>query len=217
MPLDPHAQFEQHVLENLEFSPTGEVPHTPAHQEALAHLIAAHQVYPSADHAHGHVSVRTLAALPAFYAHNLEAVIKGEVAEADLESDESIFDRYVASLPASLREAAEVSRSLAVGRRLLHRAKHDGEIVHDPVHSLFLIPGCGPHPGLPGNYLHGSIFQDHIDDLAGAWALHVHDRDDGAATCEVPTREAALEKLEELLASAPFLLSELEALDFQMN
>ncbi len=161
--------------------------------------------------------MHALAQLPSFHAQNLDDVMAGKAEEASLESDDSIYDRYVASLPPELREAAEDSRSMAVGRKLLHRSKHDGNVVHDPIHSLFLVPGAGRNPGLPGNYLHGSIFQDHVDDLAGAWAVHIHDRDDGAATIEVPTRDEALEKLQELLASAPFLLSELDALDFKMN
>lgn len=217
MPLDPLTQFDQHLLEMIEQSPTGTSPKTPAHQQALARLIAAHQVYHSADHQEGYATVHALTQLPLFYAHNLEDVMTGAAEESDLESDESIFDRYVASLPEALRESAKAARTTAVGRKLLHRSKHDGIVFHDPVHSLFLIPGGGLNPGLPGNYLHGSIFQDHVDDLAGAWALHIHDRDDGAATSEVPTREAALEKFHDVLACAPFLLSELDALNFQLN
>ena len=217
MPLDPQTQFDQHLLEMIEQSPTGSPPATPAHQEALARLMSAHQVYHSADHHDGYATVHALAQLPSFHAENLEDVMGGKAEESDLESDESIYDRYVASLPEASREAAEGYRALSIGRKLLHRSKHDGEVVHDPIHSLFLIPGAGLNPGLPGNYLHGSIFQDHIDDLAGAWAVHIHDRDDGAATIEVPSRDDALEKLQELLASAPFLLAELDALDFQMN
>ncbi len=217
MPLDSQAQFDQHLLEMIASNPTGAVPVTPAHQEALARLVSAHQVYPSADHKDGYVTMHTLAQLPCFHAENLEAVMMAEAEQSTLESDDRIYDRYVASLPAQRREAAEDLRGIAVGRKLLHRAKHDGTVVHDPIHSLFLIPGAGPHPGLPGNYLHGSIFQDHLHDLARAWAVHLHDRDDGAATIEVPTRDAALEKLQELLASAPFQLSELDALGFQMN
>jgi len=217
MPLDPQTQFDQHLLEMIENSPTGIPPATPAHQEALARLISAHQVYPSANHREGYVTMHALAQLPSFYAENLGEVMAGKAEQSTLETDDSIYDRYVASLAEDLREAAEDVRSMAVGRKLLHRSKQDGEVVHDPIHSLFLIPGAGPHPGLPGNYLHGSIFQDHIDDLAGAWAVHIHDRDDGVATIAVPNREKALEKLQELLASAPFLLSELDALEFQMN
>jgi hypothetical protein len=29
-------------------------------------------------------------------------------------------------------------------------------MAHDPIHTLFLVPGAGPNPGIPGNYLHGS-------------------------------------------------------------
>ena len=41
--------------------------------------------------------------------------------------------------------------------------------------------------------------------------------DDGAAMCDVPTVRDALEKLEEVVASAPFHLSELVALGFRLN
>ena len=40
---------------------------------------------------------------------------------------------------------------------------------------------------------------------------------DAAALCEGLTRAEVTEKMEEVLASAPFLLSELDALDFRMN
>lgn len=217
MPHDARNQFEQHVLEMIEQSPTGAVPHTPAHQEALAHLIATHKVYASADFPDGYATVHALAALSEFHAENLFAVLTGAAEDSALESDDAVFDRYVASLPTALHEVAERYRKLAVGRRLLHRSKHDGVMVHDPLHSLFLVPGAGPNPGLPGNYLHGSIFQDHADDPAGTWSIHLHDRIDGAAMCDGLSRAAATEKLEEVLASAPFLLSELEALDFRLN
>jgi hypothetical protein len=80
---------------------------------------------------------------------------------------------------------------------------------------VFLVPGAGPHPGLPGNYLHGSLFQVRAD--ATAWAVHVHDSDDGATLADAPTLAEALARLQEVLASAPFHLSELEALGFRLN
>jgi len=77
---------------------------------------------------------------------------------------------------------------------------------------LFLVPGAGPHPGLPGNYLHGSVFHVGADDASGSWVVPVHDSDDGAALFRSPTLAEALAKMQELVASAPFHLSELAAL-----
>jgi hypothetical protein len=213
---DPHAQIDQTVLEKIESSPSGAVPHTPSYQDALKRLVDSHHVYASADHKGGYVSVRSLTAQPAFYAHNLEAMLEGKVAAEALESEADIFGRYVASLPPGLRATAEASRSVVVARRAHHRAKHGAETVQDPVHSLFLVPGGGPNPGLPGNYLFGSVFQTGV--AAGSpWNIHLHDRLDGAALCEGLTREEVLEKFRDVLASAPFLLAELDALGFRMN
>ena len=97
-----------------------------------------------------------------------------------------------------------------------YRAKHGAVAVHDPLHTLFFVPGAGPNPGLPGNYLHGSLLQLGADPAAG-WAVHLHDRDDGAAMCDLPTLRDALAKLQEVIASAPFHLNELGALGFRPN
>lgn len=202
----------------IEHSPVGAVPHTPTYQDGLNRLRASHQVYASADHKGGHVTVRSLAALPLFHAQNLDAVLAGSVDAGALEADASIFSRYVQSLPVAVREKAESFRTLVVGRQIHHRANKNGaELVVDPIHTLFLVPGAGPHPGLPGNYLYGSVFQATADAQTGAWAVHVHDADDGAALCDVSSQREALEKLQEVLASAPFQLSELEALGFRSN
>ena len=217
MAIETHAQFDQTVLDKIELSPVGAVPHTPAYQDALNRLRASHQVYASADHKGGLVTVRSLAALPLFYAHNLEAFLAGTVDAADLESDTSVFNRYVESLPNPLREKAEAARPLVVGRRMHHRTKQGVEVVRDPVHSLFLVPGAGPHPGLAGNYLYGSVLELTTGEHTGHWAIHLHDSDDAAALCELPSRAEALDKFQEVLASAPFLLSELAALEFSSN
>ncbi|HTJ78065.1 MAG TPA: hypothetical protein VL357_03640 [Rariglobus sp.] len=216
MPHDPHAQIDQTVLEMIEHSPVGAVPHTPSYQDALKRLVASHQVYVSADHKGGHVTVRSLAGLPLFHAQNLESFLSGKVNADALESDASIFSRYVQSLPEALRAKAEAARAVVVARRAHHRAKHGVEVVQEPVHSLFLVPGGGSNPGLPGNYLYGSILQASPEAGSG-WTLHVHDSLDGAAMCDLPTQSEALEKLQEVLASAPFLLSELDALGFRFN
>lgn len=214
MPHDPFAQIDQSVLEMIEHSPVGAVPHTPTYQDALARLTASHQVCVSADHKDGYVTVRSLSALPVFHAQNLAAFLAGTQEIDALEPDASIFARYVQSLPADLRERAETHRPKVVARPVHHRAKPGAEAAHDPVHTLFLVPGGGPNPGLPGNYLHGSVFETGAVD-ADTWAVQVHDSLDGAAICEASSRAEAFEKLEEVLASAPFLLSELEALGFR--
>ncbi|HEY0967533.1 MAG TPA: hypothetical protein VGD88_09100 [Opitutaceae bacterium] len=217
MSIDPNAEFDHAVLDKIELSPIGAVPTTPAYQDALKRLYAARQVYAHADHKGGHVTARSLAALPLFHAQNLDAFIAGKIAEEALESNASIYDRYVQSLAPGLRARAEALRVAVIGKPHHHRAKHGGEVVHDPLHMLFLVPGAGPNPGLPGNYLHGAVFHVGPDEATGRWELHVHDSDDGACVASVPTRAEALAKLEEVLASAPFHLVEIEALGFRMT
>lgn len=214
MPHDPHENFDQTVLEMIEHSPIGAVPGTPAYQDALKRLYASHQAYADADHKSGHVTARALAKLPSFHANNLGELIAGKIDSEALEPNAGIFDRYVASLPADRRKLAEARRLVVAGKPVHHRKHHDATAVHDLVHSLFLVPGAGPHPGLPGNYLYGSLYETgHADQ---PWALNLHDSDDGAAVCEVADLPAALGKLEEVLASAPFNMDELVALDFRL-
>jgi hypothetical protein len=214
MPHDPHAEFDHNVLDLIEHSPVGAVPRTPAYQDALDRLRGSHQVYTDADHVDGFVTVRSLAARGCFHAENLAAWGAGTVPAAALESNSAIFNRYVVSLPAGLHAKAETQRLLVAGRRALHR-KHGGVFATDPVHTLILVPGTGPHPGIPGNYLHGFLIQLGADPVAGGWSIHLHDRDDGAAKCDVPTLSEALEKLQEVFASAPFHLNELDTLGFR--
>jgi hypothetical protein len=214
---DPLAQVDQTVLDVIEHSPTGAVPHTPTYQDALRRLVAAHQVYPSADYKSGHVTVRSLAAKQCFYAPKLEAFLSGAASETELEGDAGVFSRYVASVPGALRAKAEETRGLVVAKRLLHRAKHGGDLAHDPVHALLLVPGTGAHPGLPGNYLYGEVQELADPARPGAWALRLHDLEAGTASIEVATRLEVLAKLEEVVSSAPFQLSELAALGFRLN
>ena len=219
MPHDPNAQFDQSVLDQIEHSPIGAVPGTPAYQDALTRLRAANQVYASADHKGGYVTVRSLARCPIFHAANLDTLVARQIAAEALESNASIFERYLQSLPAAQRTRAESMRAMVAGKPAHHRTKHIGDlkvVAHDPIHTLFLVPGTGPHPGLPGNYLYGSALQLNAD-AASAWAVHLHDSDDGAALCDLPTMEAALTKLQEVLMSAPFNLNELAALGFRLN
>lgn len=217
MSSDPQTEFDQSVLDMIEHSPVGAVPNTPAHQDALKRLYQAQQVYAHADHGGGHVTARSLTAMPSFYPDNLEAFVAGTIADEALESNASVYDRYVQSLPAGLREAAERQRVTVIGKPVHHRAKHGEEVVHDPLHMLFLVPGGGPHPGLPGNYLHGAVFHVGADGATGAWVVQVHDADDGATVLRVPSRSEALARLEDVLACAPFHLSELAALGFVEN
>lgn len=221
MSQNPNALFDQTVLELIEHSAMGSVPSTPSYQDALNRLYASHQVYANADHRDGHVTARSLARLPSFHASNLAALVAGEIGPDALEPNAGIYDRYVASLPASRRERAASFRTRVVGRPVLHRAKHAGSeklpVAHDLPHTLFLVPGAGPHPGLPGNYLHGSVLQAGGDSEQGAWAVQVHDSDDGAATFSARSIEEALSKLQEVLDCGPFAMNELEALGFLLK
>ena len=213
---DPRAQFDQTVLELIEHSPVGGVPFTPAYRDALTRLYASHQVYASADHKDGHVTARSLTKRPSFHADNLQELIAGRIQPEALEANAKIFDRYIQVLPAARRAAAETMRLTVIGRVAHHRAKHGVEAAHDPVHTLILVPGTGPHPGLPGNYLYGSAFQL-TGDADSPWAIHLHDSADGAVLFDSPTMPAALAKLQEVIESAPFTMSELEALGFRSN
>ena len=217
---DPNSPFDQAVLDQLERSPVGALPSTPTYQDALNRLRTAHQVYASADFKGGHVTARSLAQSPSFHANNLAALLAGQIAPQALESNGSIFDRYAQSLPPARREKAAGFRLGVAGRPAHHRAKHggaaDAPVVHDPIHSLFLVPGTGPHHGLPGNYLYGSVLQINATPDS-AWAVHLHDCDDGAAFFDAATMADAFAKLGELVESAPFAMDELEALGFRLN
>lgn len=211
----PEADFDHAVLERIELSPVGALPSTPAYQDALRRLYAAQQVYPHADHKEGYITARSLARLPIFHAHNLSAFIAGEITDEALEPNGSIYDRYVQSLPADHRGRAESCRVMVIGKPVHHRARHGADVVHDPMHTLFLVPGAGASPGLPGNYLHGSVFHLGPDEATGSWEVHVHDSDDGVSGFSAPSLPEALAKLQEVLESAPFHLEELEVLGFR--
>lgn len=220
MSLDPHASLDQSVLDMIENSPTGAVPHTPTYQDSLRRLHASQQVYTSADYKDGHVTARSLAKLPSFHADNLQALISGAIDVTELETNARIFDRYLQSLPAALRPKAEIHRLKVVGRPVQHRKHHgpgDAPAVHDPVHSLFLVPGTGPHPGLPGNYLHGSVFEVLHPGAPSTWRVQLRDNDDGASLFEASGLAEALGMMQEVVASAPFHLSELTAFGFKSN
>jgi hypothetical protein len=213
---DPNAEFDHAVLDKIDTSSSGAVPGTPAYQDSLRRLYAARQVYASADHPNGHVTARSLAMLPVFHAHNLADFIAGKISDEALEPNKSIYDRYIAALPAAHRARAESFRMAVTGKPILHRAKHGVGAVHDPLHMLFLVPGAGPHPGLPGNYLYGAVFHAG-DEVTGSWLIEVHDREDGASLFKTPKLPEALAKLEEVLASAPFEMHELDGLGFRLT
>jgi len=200
----------------IEHSPVGAVPVTPAYQDAIKRLYASHQAYSDADHKDGHITARSLAKLPMFHASNLAELVAGTIAPEALETNNSIFDRYVRSLPAARHAKAESHRLTVAGKVAHHRAKHGVVTAHDPIHTLVLVPGTGPHPGLPGNYLHGSAFQLRAE-AASPWAIHLHDSDDGAARFDAADMAGALAKLQEVIESAPFNLNELEAIGFRLN
>jgi hypothetical protein len=214
MPHNPNEDFDQHLLEIIEHSPTGSVPSTPFHQDGLNRLRASHQVYPDADHKDGYVTARSLAGRPAFHAANLDDLVGGRISAEALEPNAAIFDRYIRSLPAERHAKAEARRLAVAGRPVHHRAHGTGVVPHDPVHSLILVPGSGPHAGLPGNYLFGSVYETGAK--SGPWSVILHDSDDGAALFEAASMGEALAKVQEILSCAPFTLEELEALGFKL-
>lgn len=215
MSQDPHAEFDHTVLDKIELSPVGAVPSTPAYQDALKRLYTHRKVYASADHKAGHVTARSLTQLPSFYANNLDAFIAGEIADDALEPSASIYNRYVESLGIDQRARAEAQRLMVIGKPTHHRARHGAAIEHDPMHTLFLVPGAGPNPGLPGNYLHGSVFHIGPDADTGSWVIQVHDSLDGICEFKTPLLADALAKMQELIASAPYHLDELVDLGLQ--
>jgi hypothetical protein len=218
MPQDPHALFDATVLDKIELSPVGAVPHTPAYQDALKRLYASHQVYANADHKDGHVTARSLRTSPSFHAENLEAFAAGGIPDTALEKNAAIFERYLKSLNAAQRIRAEAFRTTVPGKPIHHR-KHAGvvsaPVIHDPVHTLFMVPGGGPHPGLPGNYLYGFLLEASGKQGSAPWAVHIHDGLDGVELYEAMTLADAFEKLQELIVSAPFHLEELAELGFR--
>lgn len=123
-PKTPNAAFDSSVLDLIEHSPIGAVPHTPSYVDALGRLYASHQVYADADHKGGHVTVRSLATRPCFQAANFEALLAGAIDADALEPNAKVYDRYVASLPAALRPRAESLRAMVIGKPAHHRAKH---------------------------------------------------------------------------------------------
>jgi hypothetical protein len=151
-----------------------------------------------------------------FHAQNFDLFASGGTTAEGLEGDASIFDRYAGSLPAEKRARAEAARAVVVARKTQHRARHGAPAAHDPAHTLFLVPGTGPHPGLPGNYLYGSLYQAGAD-AKGAWGIYLHDAEDGLARCELPDLTAAVDRFREVIASAPFQLAELDALGFHIE
>ncbi len=213
----PHAltPFDHVVLDLIDHSPTGSVPRTPTHDESITRLLAAQQVYHSADFKDGFVTTRHLSSQPHFVATGLAELAAHPDDPSQLETNGAVFDRYVASLPEAQRVRAETFRLTTAGRPIHHRPKAGGVLVHDPIHSIFLVPGTGPKTGLPGNYLRGSLDELPAVDGQPRFRIQVLDSDTDAAVCELPTLAAAMERLHDLIESAPFHLSELEAFGFE--
>lgn len=218
MPHDANAAFDQTVLDLIEHSPIGAVPHTPAYQDALRRLYASHQVYANADHKGGHITARSLTGRPTFHPSNLDALIAGEIVADALEANNTIYDRYVQWLPVEQRARAEGFRRLVAGKPILHRNKHAGNgdnPIHDPVHALFLVPGGGLHPGLPGNYLYGFALETIRKGQPTLWSVHVHDAEDGDVIFAAADAREAFAVMRDVVSSAPFNMDELEALGFR--
>ena len=213
----PHSEFEQTVLETIEHSPVGAVPRIPTYLDALAPLLASFQVYAAADQKDGYVTARSLASRPSFAAANIDALLAGQIDVEALEPNAAIFARYVAALPADHQAKATDLRATIAGRPTQHRAKHAGAEIHDPIHSLFLVPGSGPERALPGNYLYGFIHQLGADRDGPVWAVHLHDAGDNTAISGGLSLADALGKFQELAASAPFHLHELADLGFELH
>jgi len=217
MPHNPYAEIEQTLLDMIEHSPVGAVPRTPSYTEALHHLYTTRQVYAHADHRDGHVTARSLSARPAFHASNLQDFIEGRIEADALEANNAIFDRYLASLPAALRARAEAFRMSVAGRPIHHRMKSGTQHARDPLNTVFLIPGGGPQPALPGNYLHGGLSEYHDSAHPLPWCIHLNDSTNDSAMVDFASLPEALAMLSELLAMAPFHLHELEAFGFRIH
>jgi hypothetical protein len=215
MPLSAGSEYDQAVLDLIEHRPGGSVPGTQSNQDALRRLRDTYQIYLSGDHKDGYVTARSLGAAPCFHASNLRDVMEGRSPPSAIEPNAVIFDRYVQSLPVDRREAAEAFRVGVAGRPVHHRAKLVGDakviVAHDPFRTLFLVPGGGIHPGLPGNYLYGAV----LESSSRIWSVEVHDSADGLVLCGAPSLPAALAKLFEVVGSTPFHLVELETLGFR--
>lgn len=215
MPHAPLTPFDLTLLDLIEHSPIGAAPHTPTHDESLKRLLGALQVFHSSDFKDGFITARSLARQPLFIAAGLQELAAHPEDPSQVESNGSVFDRYVASLPLAHRARAETFRLGTAGRPIHHRAKTGGPVARDPLHSIFLVPGVGPQPGLPGNYLRGSLAEVQDADHQTRYRIQVLDADTDAAVCELPTLGEALDRLRDVTESAPFHLSELEALGFE--
>ena len=216
----PHAAltaFDQTVLDLIEQSPTGSVPRTPTYDESIARLEAAQQVYQSSDYEDGHVTARSLARRPHFVAAGLLELAAHPDDRTSIEANASVFARYAGSLPAALRARAEPFRLAAVGHAVHHRLKAGGVLARDPLHSIFLVPGAGLRLGPPGNYLLGAIDEVPPAEAPAHFLIRILDADTVAAGCALPGLAEALGRLEEVLGSAPFHLSELESLGFELR
>lgn len=82
-----------------------------------------------------------------------------------------------------------------------------------------LFSRCPPSSAFAMSDPHAEFDHAVLDKIeaTGSWVVHVHDSEDGATRFNTPKLPEALSKLEEVLASAPFHLNELDALGFHMT
>lgn len=218
MPHNPHEEIDHALLDMIERSPVGAVPRTPTFDEAIARLLASRQIYHSSDHRNGYVTARSMAALPVFLPAGLEALATaGPEASASVESASGVFDRYASSLATNTKARALELRPAVVGKAVHHRPKSGGAAhARDPLHALFLVPGAGPQPGLPGNYLKGTL--DELPAPNGAaWRIQIMDTDTDASVWTTADLGEAVARVAEVAACAPFHLDELAALGFELR
>lgn len=218
MPHNPHEEIDHAVLDMIDRSAVGAVPRTPTYDEAISRLLASRQIYHSSDHRNGYVTARSLATLPVFLPSGLEALsTAGPEASASVEASSGVYDRYASSLPAAAKARALELRATIVGKAVHHRPKAGGAAhARDPLHALFLVPGAGPQPGLPGNYLRGTL--DELPAASGAtWRIQIMDTDTDASVWSTSDLGEAVARVAEVAACAPFHLDELAALGFELR
>lgn len=217
MPHSPHDEFDHAVLDMIERSSSGSVPRTPTYDEAIKRLLGSRQIYHSSDHRDGYVTARSLSSLACYVPAGLEGLVAAGGDASGVEQPNAVYDRYVAALPAPQRQKAESLRLSIAGKAVHHRPKTGGTLVRDPLHLLFLVPGAGPQPGLPGNYLRGML--DEVPSVAGAtlWRIRVMDTDTDASEWTTADLGEAVARVGEVVACAPFHLDELAALGFELR
>jgi len=162
-----------------------------------------------------HVTARSLAARQNFHAANLDALIAGTIGPEALETNFSIFDRYVGSLPLDRRARAEGFRTkVPAGPSCTGPNMRQREASHRPRSHAHPFPRSRDRPASGASRQLPVWLRDGggAGSAPASWAIQIHDNDDGAAVFNAPGMEAALSKLQEVLDSAPFNMNELGAL-----